>query len=864
MAKRTTENELNTQALGDLEVDKNRRSLETQLSDFKAYEIKKGQFRLANAEEYAKVERRLLEERYATEEDLAQARLDGDKELEEEILARRKQVAKDVANYMALLDTQRLQRLSASELSERNKKREEELQELQKKLDIEIQFRQKIARRETGEAKASTNKAIEEYKNQQKAIQAELASLKIAKEREWNQANRKQRLQIVAEEKTEALRKYKDLTDKEKALQREKKRLKAEGKDTSEVDKELTDIQAQKIALPAVSQNRAIDAIAKFSTDNKEALKALGGTLEKIGSKIDGNFNTYYQYQSRIIARLEGSTKDYNEMVKTIRDNLAVSPYVTQKKLIENLNKLSDAGVAYNIEQRAFLASISEKIATTFNAFDANLLRLIRIQQADSTSARLGMENVLTNFLNSMFEDTSYLSETFDNVASALLEASALMTEKQSTEFEYMVQKWLGALGSIGFNSTTLQQIATGIGYIGSGNISALASNSGLQSLLAMSSSKAGLDYSELLVKGLDSSNTNKLLEAMVGYLQEIAGNNNVVKAQYSELYNLTVSDLKAVQTLTAKDIKNIANSALSYNQAVNQTVSQLESVGKRMNVGEMIENVAENFFTNIATEISSSTPMYTAWLINDFIEDATGGINIPAVLGNDINANINQIAKLGMVGVSTLGGMGEVIRSVGATANFGDLSKWGGTTYTSRGTGAFTSAGISEGTSKSMQIASSSSSDILAGYNADIDKQLDEAQNKSEKKGLFSKIGGLFTKNSDSSESSATEAGDLTSIYNLLNNKLNSTIPVRITQVDDRVTMSTKVASLDEAIKTYLRNMLNQNVTSTNNYSVTNDTNEKLDSLIEKILDGTVNVNITNDIIEQALMKYMYMGGGN
>ena len=44
-------------------------------------------------------------------------------------------------------------------------------------------------------------------------------------------------------------------------------------------------------------------------------------------------------------------------------------------------------GIAFNVEQRAFLDTISEKIATTFEATDASLLKLVRIQQADSFPA---------------------------------------------------------------------------------------------------------------------------------------------------------------------------------------------------------------------------------------------------------------------------------------------------------------------------------------------------------------------------------------------------------------------------------------------------------------------------------------------
>ena len=90
-------------------------------------------------------------------------------------------------------------------------------------------------------------------------------------------------------------------------------------------------------------------------------------------------------------------------MVGTFRDAIGSSRYIKQTEVLQNLSKLVESGTALNLEQRAFLATVSDKIATTFNAFDASLLRIIRLQQEDSTAARLGMEAALTQNLNSMF-----------------------------------------------------------------------------------------------------------------------------------------------------------------------------------------------------------------------------------------------------------------------------------------------------------------------------------------------------------------------------------------------------------------------------------------------------------------------------
>lgn len=118
-----------------------------------------------------------------------------------------------------------------------------------------------------------------------------------------------------------------------------------------------------------------------------------------------------------------------------------VSPYIKQEDLANNVQAMVTSGIAFNIEQRAFLQTIKSKIADTFDATNGTLLRLIRIQQADSTAARLGMESSLTAFLNNMYENTEYLKQVSDGVKSSLEEAMSLMSAVDAVGFEYSVQK---------------------------------------------------------------------------------------------------------------------------------------------------------------------------------------------------------------------------------------------------------------------------------------------------------------------------------------------------------------------------------------------------------------------------------------
>ena len=128
-------------------------------------------------------------------------------------------------------------------------------------------------------------------------------------------------------------------------------------------------------------------------------------------------------------------------MSTDIRNVAGISPLIKQESVVSNLEKLVGQGISFDVEQRAFLETIKDKIATTFEAADGTLLRLVRIQQQDTTAARLGMESALTAFLNNMYETTEYMTDAAKSVRAQLAEAEALMGASSATEFEYQVQK---------------------------------------------------------------------------------------------------------------------------------------------------------------------------------------------------------------------------------------------------------------------------------------------------------------------------------------------------------------------------------------------------------------------------------------
>lgn len=466
--------------------------------------------------------------------------------------------------------------------------------------------------------------------------------------------------------------------------------------------------------------------------------KALNNTItsamRNLRSGIDEVIGFSAQYQAKVDARLQGSQRTWASMSGITSKNLATSPYATQRSVLENINAAVNMGIARDIEQRAFLESIKDDIAGTFDAFDSNLSRIIRIQQADTTAARLGMEASLTQFLNRNFQDTAYLSDVFDPVSSALLEASATMGFRQSTEFEYEVQKWLGSLYSMGVSSTAISSIAQAIGYLGSGNVQALSGSSGA-TLLAMSAARSGgKTYDQLLADGLDKSSVNTLMQGMVSYLHEIATSvqGNVVASAYGNVLGLNISDIAAIRNIDQTAFENIYKSSLDYSQMGTELTRQFGLLSTRLSTQTMINNVLENLKFNIGQGIAESPLLTALYSGTSAIEDFTGGIPIPSILAAGFGAllegvTVEQLIKDGLVGIGALTQFTNVLSSIGSAGGI-DLGMWNADVLSRGGLGnLFTQNGTGSGVSASMLISSGSASDITSSALAGIDLSASE-----------------------------------------------------------------------------------------------------------------------------------------
>lgn len=495
----------------------------------------------------------------------------------------------------------------------------------------------------------------------------------------------------------------KDIQDHEAAIKKREEDLAKELNLTEELETSKADI--------------AKNAVKEIAADTAENLSKAGKKLfEKASNSIEDNLDAMFGMQGRMMGRLQDSGINWKKTVDEVSDTIGFSGIVSKKSVVAKMVELVDSGVAYNLEMRAFLAETSQNIASTFDATNGTLLRLIRLQQSDSTAARLGLEATLTKLFNKQFQDSSYLAENIsDNVASAIMDATATLGRDEGLEFEYMVQKWLGSLYSIGASQEVVNTLAQGINYIATGNVSALSNNAALQTLFAMGASRSGgKSYSDLLMGQLTAEDTNLLLKSIIEYLAEISKNqtNYVTKSAYADLFGMSITDLSTFASLTTEEVQNLYNSVTSYDQLFTETENQLSAISNRVSFSKLVDTTIENALVGAASSIGSTGVGYGTWKVLSLLKEYVGEIKIPSILaaGFGLSSDIDllntaqtAVVGLGLIG-SLLGGLGSMLDG-GPTK----LSNWWNPDkdqYTQRGQGLqVLTSGASSGVSYSAKI---------------------------------------------------------------------------------------------------------------------------------------------------------------
>lgn len=653
---------------------------------------------------------------------------------------------------------------------------------------------------------------IEEIRRQNMSSKELTEYIKKQKEATANQAEQlEQALQIAeaAGMPTKEIKDQLDLSKKRLAQLKQEERLNRKnntlaGKYRSEKAARAArkgETEEQKAERKAAAKELREEAKYNLGSNIVDALKK---GLNKLSHKFTESFQSaesiLTSYNHSMNARLQGTDRTYKSMAKLINSNVSLSRYVEQQKVLENLNKAVNAGIVYNVELRAYLDTLQEGIVGTFDAFSADLTRLVRQQQSDSTTARLGMETALDKTLNSWFLDSAYLSDQFDNVTNALLDLELTMTKEGATELEYVAQKWLGSLYSVGASGSMVQAIANAINMLGTGNVQGLASNSQMQALLAMSASRGGLDYAQMLTEGIDASDLNTLMKSMIEYLSQIANstNSNVVASAYGDVFGVGIADLKSILNLV--DVGTIYQQTLTYADAYNEVNNQIANLSSRYSLVEQMNNALSNAVFSSAQNIVTNTPLYILYKALGLIEDVGGDnttFGVSAAGFGVTIGNIASLAKSAMVGISTAVSLAKGVSNMFAEANGTSLDRWNAkdTLQSARGSG-FNLLDYG-GESYSTSVGNASSADMESGT---INDSYDKANKyRKNKKGT-----------------SIEEEHDITDLYTaLFDGQPAGVLTLMGTDITD---MKTNIAALRTDIEAAItENMFNMNITAVN-----------------------------------------------
>lgn len=542
---------------------------------------------------------------------------------------------------------------------------------------------------------------------------------KLLKIRETNikkmSDSEKQKLKDYTKARTEAENDLKETRDELMSLSiREYAEL--YGKTMGEAEKELTEVRKKELK-KAVEESNA-KALANIgiekNADGKTTVNMntisnnLGRATDNI---VKSALNTYTSYQARVNTRLIGYVDQSNNAFKKIVDSTnKSSPFYKTSDYMANINKLVEEGIVQNLEQRAFLETIKDEIVTTFEATNTTLERLVRIQNEDSTKARAGMEAYLTAFLNKEFENSEYITDQYKQTSALLEEATALLSAEQATSFEYVVQKWLGALYSEGMSSTGVQALAQAIGQLASGNINALVGTN-VGNLLAMASKGNLATYFK---DGLTEATADILMNSIVSYLQELnSSGNNVVRSQLASVFGLSISDLVAAANV---NLSQVSGNNLSYGGAEDYLGTLMGTAKSRMNTASIIDNIVSNLGFSLGSQVAESTALYSIYKIGDVIGELLPGFKVGGGL-LPFKAELSSLIKLAALGGSVGSLIGDLM---GGTSlyngslleTFASIGSLSGSTSKSWGTGLLGG----NGTSLSGFIGNANSSNLLSG----------------------------------------------------------------------------------------------------------------------------------------------------
>lgn len=413
-----------------------------------------------------------------------------------------------------------------------------------------------------------------------------------------------------------------------KELANNNNRSAKEDKELLETLKKLTDEHALSVRDRVKYEKEILKSEKQQLKDNKEGHKALetlgktmGGLLRQgfqaITKGIDEGIKVYSQYAIKVNTAMLGAEKTYRLAVENLNNAIGSTGLARMSDVLSEMNNLTTRGIIANVEQKSFLAAIKDGIVSTFDVADSTMLRLIKLQGEESTTNRLVMQASLRDYLNAQYENSQYIYENYKQVSDSLLEATSLLTSSLSLSLESTVQKWMGSLSSVGMSTNAINNLAQAIGYLGSGDLQGMSS-SGVQKLVMMGASRAGLSYSDMLIGGVSAENAEALMAGMVKYLGSLTGN-NVILSEYAKIFGISVSDIVAARNAT-EEVDNILGSQIAYTETAlskyltqyNETLNSVPSV--------LYDTLMDNMFFGMGMNVARSRGAYATYQVGGML----------------------------------------------------------------------------------------------------------------------------------------------------------------------------------------------------------------------------------------------------
>lgn len=410
----------------------------------------------------------------------------------------------------------------------------------------------------------------------------------------------------------------------------------------------------------------------KDKKENADKYKELLKAIQSLGNALDQYVDNAASFLSNNLGQLNAALYGFGRNYDDISDamsSLTGGALIQQTSYLQTVRTLAQQGIAQGGEVAALLTTVSEKTIPQFNATSGYMRRLVMLGEKEATQKYFGLESILQGSLNKQFGESSYLNQLFESVNSNLQDAIANLADAQKVSNSYAftatVQEWLSALYEQGLDSSTINNISNVLNALGSGNISAMSSNNGMQKLALLAMDQAGQDYASILQNGLSADSVNTLLASMVQYLKDIAtstNNNNVLESAYANLFGISMTDMYALRNLDTSKFFSLGVDQ-SGTEALAETQKRLQMLGSTQytTTAEQINNIVENLKFSFGSGVADDMGSYIAWKGGKLAVDLGGAVSDLGPQGKVIGKGAQIIGAAIMMGA----GLGSAIDMV-------------------------------------------------------------------------------------------------------------------------------------------------------------------------------------------------------